>query len=70
MKPTDYFTCPDRPGFLAWGLAVDKALTQRIGLGVLDLPDQDYSSMYEDGLTASETVAEVLDATGFGEGGW
>ena len=60
-----YFTCPDRPGFLAWGLAVDAALTTECGMGVLDLPDADYSSLYEDGMTAADAALDVLADQGF-----
>lgn len=65
MTVADYFTCPDRPGFLAWGEAVEKALVAQCGMGVLDLPDADYSSMYEDGYEPEEAAAEVLEENGF-----
>lgn len=60
-----YFTCPDRPGFLAWGLKVDAALEAKCGMGVLDLPDWDYSSAYEDMSEPDEVADEVLADQGF-----
>lgn len=60
----DYFTCPKRPGFLAWGLKVDEILERTIGMGILDLPDQDYSAMYEDGMRPSAVVAKIIDDFG------
>lgn len=57
----DYFTCPKRPGFLAWGLKVDEILQNTLDMGVLDLPDQDYSAMYADGMRPSAVVAKIID---------
>lgn len=61
----EYFTCPDRPGFLPWGLAVEKALIAKCGMGVLDLPDAPYSDMYEDMLEPEDAADEVLAEQGF-----
>lgn len=65
MDTREYFTCADRPGFLRWGLDVDAALVRACGLGVLDLPDADYSSMYEDGMNPAEAARDVLEAEGY-----
>lgn len=48
MRIEDYFTCSDRPRFLEFGKKMEAALVDRCGLGVLELPDQDYSSLFED----------------------
>ena len=62
----EYFTCPDRPGFLDWGLAVNAYCERDMGLSLLDLPDMDYSSWYEDGLTPRQAYATLLTELGNG----
>ena len=48
MTIKDYFDDPERPGFYSFGRRIDAALVDKCGLGALDLPDQDYSSHFED----------------------
>ena len=60
----DYFNDPTRPGFLEWGLKVDKLLTDTLTLGVLDLPDRDYSAAFADGLRPTQVLAEIIDEFG------
>lgn len=71
MRIEEYFTCPERPGFLAFGKKMERALVNRCGLGVLDLPDQDYSSMFEDWDGSDEAIADMADdilaEEGFGD---
>lgn len=57
----DYFNDPSRPRFLEWGLKIDRLLNLNLGLGVLDLPDQDYSAMFEDGMRETAVVAHIID---------
>jgi hypothetical protein len=64
MPPSDveeYFTDPDRPGFLPWGLKVNAYTESNMMLSILDLPDMDYSSWYEDGLTPRQAYAALID---------
>jgi hypothetical protein len=65
----EYFTDPDHPTFLRFGALVNRQLVERCGLGVLDLPDQDYSSLHEewDGTDrhAFEMADEILENEGF-----
>lgn len=73
MQITDYFTCSERPGFLAFGKKMEAALVGKCGLGVLDLPDQDYSSLFEDWDGTDEAIddmaQEILEDEGM-EGEW
>lgn len=70
MELAQYFTDPDRPTFLEFGKLVDARLVKRCGLGILDLPDQDYSSLHEDwdGTEehANDIADEILEEEGFG----
>lgn len=60
----DYFNDPTRPGFLEWGLEIDKLLTDTFGMGVLDLPDMDYSGYFADGLRPRKVLAIIIDEMG------
>lgn len=60
----DYFNDPSRPGFLEWGLKIDKLLMDTLTLGVLDLPDRDYSAAFADGLRPTQVLAEIIDEFG------
>lgn len=64
FEAKDYFNDPERPGFLEWGLEVDRLLVATLTLGVLDLPDQDYSSMFADDVRPSAVVAMIIDEMG------
>ena len=61
MELQDYFGDPDRPTFLTFGKLVNARLVKRCGLGVLDLPDQDYSSLHEDWDGTKEHAFEIAD---------
>jgi hypothetical protein len=69
MELAEYFTCPDRPTFLQFGKLVNARIESRCGLGILDLPDQDYSSLHEDwdGTVqhACDIADEILEEAGF-----
>jgi len=69
MDVIEYFTCPDRPTFLSFGKKINYALTRICGLGVLDLPDQDYSSLHEDWDGTDRQIVdmakEILEEEGF-----
>lgn len=69
MELAQYFTDPTRPTFLRFGKLVNARLEERCGLGILDLPDQDYSSLHEDwdGTVehANEIADEILEEEGF-----
>lgn len=60
----DYFNDPSRPGFLEWGLKIDKLCEDTFGLGILDLPDRDYSGAFADGLRPTQVLAEIIDEFG------
>ena len=60
----DYFNDPSRPGFLEWGLKIDKLCEDTLGLGILDLPDRDYSAAFADGLRPTQVLAEIIDEFG------
>ena len=60
----DYFNDPSRPGFLEWGLKIDKLCEDTFGLGILDLPDRDYSAAFADGLRPTQVLAEIIDEFG------
>ena len=57
----DYFNDPTRPGFLEWGLKIDALCVDTFGLGILDLPDRDYSAAFADGLRPTQVLAEIID---------
>ena len=61
MELAQYFTCPNRPTFLQFGKLVNARIESRIGLGILDLPDQDYSSLHEDWDGTVEHANEIAD---------
>lgn len=69
MRIEEYFTCSERPGFLAFGKKMERALVSKCGLGVLDLPDQDYSSLFEEWDGSDEAIddmaQEILEEEGF-----
>jgi hypothetical protein len=73
MSLAEYFTDPDRPTFLQFGKLVNARIESRCGLGILDLPDQDYSSLHEewDGTVqhACDIADEILEEEGFGMDG-
>ena len=60
----DYFNDPSHPGFLEWGLKIDKLCENTFGLGILDLPDRDYSAAFADGLRPTQVLAEIIDEFG------
>ena len=60
----DYFNDPSRPGFLEWGLKIDQLCVDTFGLGILDLPDRDYSAAFADGLRPTQVLAEIIDEFG------
>ena len=60
----DYFNDPERPGFLECGLKIDKLCEDTFGLGILDLPDRDYSAAFADGLRPTQVLAEIIDEFG------
>lgn len=51
----------DNAGFTVWLKNIDAKLTDRFGLGVLDLADQNYLDMYEDGYGFDDVVGEMED---------
>ena len=60
----DYFNDPERPGFLEWGLKIDRLCEYTLGLGILDLPDRDYSGAFADGLLPTQVLAQIIDEFG------
>ena len=60
----DYFNDPERPGFLERGLKIGKLCETTLGLGILDLPDRDYSAAFADGLRPTQVLAEIIDEFG------
>ncbi len=44
---------------------VDNACMKSIGLGIYDLPDQDFASAFEDEMDPKEFLDEVLENEGF-----
>ena len=75
MTIKDYFDDDSRPGFYGFGRRVDASLTARTGMGVLDWPDQDYSTLFADCDTdetghipdseIERVVDEVIEELGF-----
>ena len=65
----EYFTDEDRPTFLTFGKKVNAALIRRSGVGVLDLADQDYSSLHEEWDGTDKDIwriaDEILESEGF-----
>lgn len=61
MDFQEYFTCPDRPDFLKFGTLVNKRLENKCGLGILDLPDQDYTSLHEEWDGSEEHAYDMAD---------
>lgn len=47
-------------GFLVWLHNVDRLLSRRVGLGLLDLADA-YRDMYDDGVDHREAAREALE---------
>lgn len=60
-----YFSDPERPTFLRFGVLIDQRIGERIGercgLGLLDLADQDYSSLHEDWDGTEAHAYEIAD---------
>lgn len=54
-----------RPTFETWMIQVDRALVRRIGLESSDLPDWDYWTAWEDGLTPSQVVRDFMESEGY-----
>lgn len=48
------------PTFEQWMLDVDKILISELGIGHLDLPDQNYHDYFSDGTSPEEMVEEVI----------
>lgn len=70
MTLKEYFDDPERPTFYRFGRIIDAYIVSKIGMGVLDIADQDYSSLHEDwdGTQehAEQIAAEILaDEFGF-----
>jgi len=61
-----YFTDAGREGFYEFGVEINALLIKRVGRGVFDLPDWDYSSAWEDGIEPENVVDEMLEEMGFG----
>lgn len=59
-----YYYDPDRPGFLEFAEAVNKIAEQKIGMGILDLPDQDYSSFFADELSPEDAWEIIVENEG------
>lgn len=47
--------------FVRWLKAVDHYVVGSIGLGIDDLPDQDYRAYFDAGLSAKETADEIVE---------
>lgn len=50
--------------FETWLEQVDAVVQGTIGLSVHDLPDQDFRSMFDDGMEPAEAAAEILENEG------
>lgn len=48
MNIKDYFYDPKRPTFFRFGRIMDAYVSSVAGIGLLDLADQDYSSLHEE----------------------
>lgn len=51
--------------FAVWRHRVDAALIRHCGLGIDDLIDVDYWSMWDAGTSVDDTVMQVLDANDY-----
>lgn len=51
-------------GFKAYMAKVDAAVENRCGLSVMDLPDVDFASMYEDGVSQAKAAARAIREAG------
>lgn len=50
--------------FAAWMRKVDLAVAKRTGLSVMDLPDLDFASLFEDGVSPSRAAAKAIREAG------
>lgn len=53
--------------FKQFMVALDKAVSAKIGVSVHELPDMTFRDWYDDELSIEEAVEEVLDAQGLNE---
>lgn len=51
----------DDMAFYRWLLAVDAAVSDRAGVGLLDLPDYPLRDAFDDGDAADDVAAQVLE---------
>jgi hypothetical protein len=49
-----------KKSFQSWMQEVDAAVSKKYGLSAYDLPDLDYYSMYEDGLSPKGAAAKAI----------
>jgi ethanolamine utilization protein EutQ (cupin superfamily) len=61
MRIEEYFSDPARPEFITFGKLIDKRIRRRCGIGLMDLADQDYSSLFEDWDGSKEMAYEMAD---------
>jgi len=49
------------PEFVLWLTRVDVQVERKLGVGIDDLPDWDFASAFEDGLTSEDAAAIFLE---------
>lgn len=49
------------PKFVAWLDTVDAAVAGKLGVGIDDLPDWDFASAFEDGMSPRDAAAVFVD---------
>ena len=64
LRSTDKNKADQNISFEDWLSKVDDSLVSLCGLGYMDLPDMDYSSLYHDGVSPSEAADEAFENAG------
>lgn len=57
----------DDQEFLQWLTNVDRVISARVGLSLMDLADQDYGGMFRDGLDPKDVASDVLAEEGLND---
>lgn len=61
----EYFGRGEEPKFAMWGEEINRLCENEIGMSIMDLPDQNFRDMFEDGMTAAQAWEEIKDSEGF-----
>ncbi len=68
MFYSDYYlqkTTEPNHNFVSWINIVETKVLNRFGLNLLDIPDEDYMSCFEDKLTPDDMVQIIKESNGF-----